>query len=134
MEDILPPDDSSFLAEYLSAKADADRSQSRLSKATNDLIYWMEANRRKTIKTYINELQTAQITYTQRTSYEINELGLRRALKAKTYDKYTVRKLDRKKLEAAMETGEVDPMAVAPFVAPKPGKPYLTFTPSKDSS
>jgi hypothetical protein len=134
MEDILPPDDSSFLAEYIAAKADADRAQSRLSKATNQLMYWMEANRRKTIKTYVNDLQTAQITYTQRTTYEINEAGLRKALKAKTFDKYTIKKLDRKKLEAAMDTGEIDPIAVAPYVTPKPGKPYLTFTPSKDTS
>lgn len=124
----IAPDDSSFLAEFLAAKADADRAQSRLNKAQNQLIYWMEANRRKTIKTWVGEEQTAQITYTQSTTYKVDERALRRALRAKVFDKYTVKKLDRKALEEAMSRGEVDPTKVAPYVSEHKNKPFLKFT------
>lgn len=66
-------------------------------------------------------------TYTQRTTNQINEQGLRKALTAKVFDRYTSRKLDRKALEKAMTDGDVDPMIVAKFVEQVPGKTHLTY-------
>lgn len=66
-------------------------------------------------------------TYTQRTTNQINEQGLRKALGARVYDKFTTKKLDRKALETAMTDGVVDPMIVAKFVDQVPGKIYLTY-------
>ena len=86
----------------------------------------MKANQRKTV-TLESEGRKFTATYTQRTTTQIDERGLRKALTAKVFDKFTVKKLDRKALEAAMGEGAVDPMVVAKFVEQVPGKTYLTY-------
>lgn len=69
-----------------------------------------------------------QVTYVQGETTSINEDGLRKALGTAKFRKYTTEKLDRKKLEAAMELGEVDPIVVGQHVSVAPSKPYLRFT------
>jgi hypothetical protein len=86
----------------------------------------MEVNQRKTVA-YEEDGVKYTATYTQRTTNQINEEGLRKALTAQVYDKFTVKKLDRKALEKAMTDGEVDPVVVAKFVEQVPGKTYLTY-------
>lgn len=66
-------------------------------------------------------------TYTQRSTTQINEQGLRKALGARVFDKYTIKKLDRKAMEKAMEEGVVDPTTVAQYVEQVPGKTFLTY-------
>lgn len=73
-------------------------------------------------------------TYTQRTTNQINEQGLRKALGARAYDKFTVKKLDRRALEQAMSDGDVDPMIVAKFVEQVPGKTFLTYRAKDETS
>ena len=68
------------------------------------------------------------VTFVQQERTQIDEKGLRRALTAKVYDKYTIKKLDRKALEEAMGTGEVDPMVVSKYVSPVKGEPFLRYT------
>lgn len=70
--------------------------------------------------------QRVSITYTQRENVTIDEKGLRKALTAKVYDKYTVKKLDRKAMERAMDDGAVDPMVVGKYVTVSKSTPYLT--------
>lgn len=67
-------------------------------------------------------------TYVQRKTYQIDEIRLRKALTAKVYDKFTVRKLDRSALEKAMEAEQVDSKIVAQCATPVVGKPYLKLT------
>lgn len=86
----------------------------------------MEENQRKTL-TYIEGDSKFTATYTQRTTNQINEKGLRKALGARVYDKFTEKKLDRKALETAMSDGVVDPSVVAKYVDQVPGKKYLTY-------
>lgn len=87
----------------------------------------MEQRQQKTYSWSDGE-RVKKITFVQRETPEIDEKGLRRALTAKVYDKYTVKKLDRKSLENAMDTGAVDPMTVSRFVTMKSSKPYLKFS------
>lgn len=72
-----------------------------------------------------------QATYVQREVSVINEAALRRELTAKVYDKYTVKKLDRKKLEQAMDDGAVDPMKVLNHVHMEKSAPYIKYTEGK---
>lgn len=69
-----------------------------------------------------------QATYVQGETTSIDEAGLRKELGATKFRKYTTEKLDRKKLEAALELGEVDPIVVGRFVQVKASNPYLRFT------
>lgn len=114
------------LAWYLQAREDADLANERLKTAERHLLKHMEDRQHKTVR--LNDgTRTFTATYTQRMTNQIDEKGLRKALRAKVYDKYTVRKLDRKALERAMTDGEVDPIVVARFVAQVPGETYLTY-------
>lgn len=87
----------------------------------------METDSTKSMKVTVQGM-AKQVTYVQTKSYEVDEKGLRKALTAKVFDKYTVKKLERAKLEKAIDDGEVDPMVVARFVAEKPNKPYLRYS------
>jgi hypothetical protein len=57
-----------------------------------------------------------------------DESGLKRAIGAVQFNKLTNRKLDRKKLEAAVEAGTVDRVVVAQNSLVKEGSPYLRIT------
>lgn len=75
---------------------------------------------------------TRQVTYVQTKTYTVDEKGLRKALTAKVFDKYTVKSLNRPALEKAMGEGEVDPKVVARFVEEKLSKPYLRYSEKED--
>lgn len=92
----------------------------------------MAEHQRKTLTIETAEGIKFSGTYTQRTTSQINEAGLRKALGARTFNKFTVRKLDRKALEAAMTEGAVDPVTVAQYVDQVPGKAFLTFRAKED--
>ena len=86
----------------------------------------MQEHKRKNL-TLASEGLKFSATYTQRTTNEIDEAGLRKALSAPVFDKFTVKKLDRKALERAMSDGDIDPVVVAQFVQQVPGKTFVTY-------
>jgi hypothetical protein len=57
----------------------------------------------------------------------IDETGLRKALTAKVFDRFTKRVLDKKAMEAAMDSGLVNPVTVSKYVSLKPSRPYLEY-------
>jgi hypothetical protein len=115
-----------LITEYLSARAERDQAQARLDDLQDRLIKQMEADQRKSWR-WDAEGVRHNLTYVQSHTTVINEAGLRRALTAKVYDRYTKRVLDRRAMEAAMAAGEVDKVTVSPFVELRPNKPYLTY-------
>lgn len=116
-----------MLDEYLSAKAAADRANDHLRVTEARLLEYMEREQLKTAVLEDSDL-VHRVTFVQREVIKIDEKGLRRALRAKVYDRFTVRKLDRKALEGAMERGEVDPMIVSQHVTVEKSSPYLRYT------
>lgn len=70
-----------------------------------------------------NEIVKA--TYVAPVRVKIDEKGLRKALTARVYDKFTVKTLDRKKMEEAMERDEIDARVVAKYVTPQEVTPSL---------
>ncbi len=117
------------LYEYLDAKAAKDRADARLLAATKVLQEQMEQKHQKSM-TWTHDGQRKTVTYVAPVQTVIDEKGLRRALRAKVFDKYTVttKKLNRTAMEHAMSTGEVDPMVVAKYVTEKPSTPYLKYS------
>lgn len=108
------------------ARKIADSAHRLVELAETELLDEMEQQKTKTVST-TQDGHVFSATYTQRSSTQLNEPGLRRALTARVFDKYTVRKLDRKALEQAMTAGEVDPVVVAQFAEQVPGKTFLTY-------
>jgi hypothetical protein len=126
---IIPSTDTE-LSEYLAAKAAVDQANERLEKATRVLTERMEREHRKTYTLESGD-RKATVTYTVRRTPVIDEAGLRKALRAPVFDKLTVRKLDRSKLEMAMSLGDVDPMIVAKYTAFRASEPFLTYRESE---
>lgn len=116
-----------ILQEYLDAKAAHDLAGERLSNATEALLEQMAEKHQKSYKHKYQGVVTT-VTYVKRETVEVDEKGLRKALTARVFDRYTVKKLDRKAMEAAMDTGAVDPMVVARFATTKESAPYLKYT------
>ena len=67
-------------------------------------------------------------TFVQTETYKINEAGLKKAVGAKVYNKLTKAVLDKKKLEAAVDAGQIDPVIVAQNSELTKGKPYIRIS------
>ena len=118
---------SNLLREYVQTQKTIAQAQNHLKDLRSQIIEFMTEHSSKTLSLTRDGI-THRLTYVKNTRFVVNEQGLRKALTAKVYDKYTDKKLNRKLLEEAMEKGEIDPKAVLPYVEEKPGEPYLRYT------
>jgi len=112
--------------DYLEAKAERDKAQARLDELGERLTKQMEADQRKSYRWNADGVRHT-LTYVQAHTTQIDEQGLRKALTAKVFDRYTKRVLDRKSMENAIDAGDVDPVVVSRFVTLRPNKPHLTY-------
>jgi len=119
--------DNPLVDDYLEAKAELDKAQARLDELAARLIKMMEQDQRKSYTWRVGD-QICTLTYVQGHTIHVDEPGLRRKLTARVFDKYTRRVLDRKKMEQAIDTGEVDRVTIAPFLTERPNKPFLKYS------
>jgi|SRR5215510_5473945 len=119
--------DNPLVDDYLEARAARDKAQAVLDELGERLIKQMEQDQRKSYRWDAHGARNT-LTYVQSHTVVIDEKGLRKKLSAKVFDKYTIRKLDRKAMDAAMDAGDVDPRAVAPYVEVRPNRPHLTYS------
>jgi hypothetical protein len=122
----------STVAAYLVLREDLEEAQRKMAVVTKQLLTEMEEEHAKTFQIEDNN-GMHRFTYVRRETPVIDEKGLRRALSARVYDRYTTKKLDRKALEAAMDSGVVDTKLVLKFVQMKEGEPYIKYTETKDA-
>ncbi len=106
----------------------------RLEQATKvfdetkqSLTKLMEVYKRKTVRATDGVL-LIQATYKQNSQVIIDEEGLRKRMGAPVFDGFTFKKLDRKKLEQALDDDEALRLAVAPFVTTKKSAPFIQLT------
>lgn len=125
-------DTNPVLSEYLDARAHADIAQQRLKNATDALTAEMAEHHQKSLSITRDGIKRT-VTYTTRSIFKVDEPGLRKALTAKIYDKYTTKKLDQKALEDAMGTGAVDPMVVSKYITTNTSAAYLRFSEKVES-
>lgn len=125
-------DHQDLFKEYVAARQAFDQAERHLKILTEALAAEMAEKHQKSFKQIDNEGKVRTVTFVQNQNIKIDEKGLRRALTAKVYDKFTVKKLDRKALEDAIGT-EIDPMVVSKYVTTEPGRPYLRYT-EKDAT
>jgi hypothetical protein len=120
------------VAAYLAVKRELDQAQRAMRTITKTMLEEMEEEHAKTFQIEDND-GMHRFTYVRRETPVIDEKGLRRALSARVYDRFTTKKLDRKALEAAMDSGVVDTKLVLKFVQMKEGEPYIKYTETKDA-
>lgn len=116
-----------LLADYMQARRARDRAQVDLDEAQRLLMKQMESDQRKSYR-WVDHGHRYSVSYTQGHTTVIDEKGLRRALTAKVFDRYTKKVLDRKAMEAAMDAGAVDPVTVSRFVTLQPRTPHISMT------
>lgn len=112
--------------DYLMARAAWQKAEQHMAELQERLIKQMEQDQRKSYRWDADGARHT-LTYVQSRTTTIDEKGLRKALGAKTFDRYTVKKLDRKAMENAIDAGDVDPVTVSRFVVLRPNKPHLTY-------
>jgi hypothetical protein len=108
---------------YLLLKAEKDEADLRFRAAQALLVDYFNENKRKS-QTYSGHKFT--IVAAERTV--IDEDGLKKGLGAKAWNKFTIRKLDRSKLEAALNDGSVDPVLVARHSVVKKDTPHIRIS------
>jgi hypothetical protein len=72
--------------------------------------------------------RTLRATRVQSTSWSIDEPALQTELGATTWNRVTTRVLDRKKLEAYIASGDIDPVVVASVSTEKTNKPFIRLS------
>lgn len=120
-------DQDDLLRRYAEARRAEEESKNARLLLEEELMALLTKEQRKSAETEDGG-KTYRVTYVQSETSQIDEDGLRKALGAATFRKYTVERLDRHKLEDGMDAGEVDPIVVGQFVSVKPSKPFLRFT------
>jgi phosphoenolpyruvate-protein kinase (PTS system EI component) len=116
-----------LVADFLEARTRRDRAQAEFEEAQARLIKQMEADQRKTFK-WTADGRNHNLTFVQQHTTVIDEPGLRKALTAKIFDRYTKRVLVRQAMERAMDEGKIDPITVSRFVTQRPKKPFINYT------
>lgn len=105
--------------------------EAELAEAKGEVIDALQdLNKKSTIQRRDGKRLT--FTVARKTTTTVDEKGLRKALGAKVFDRYTERKLKNKKLEEAIEIGDIDGYTVAKYLTVTQGAPYITYTEKDD--
>ena len=122
---------SELTARIVIAKSALESLQQSISEMETELKGILEESQTKS-----TTLNTAagryQVTYVQSERVTVDEVGLRKSLGGKIFDSLTDKKLNRKKLEAALDNGDVDVERVSPYVSSQSGSAYIRYTLKKE--
>jgi len=116
-----------LLGRYAAARRKAEDAQREVKLLEEELAARMVKEQRKSAELHDGG-KLVRVTYVQGETTSIDEAGLKKALGAAEFRKYTQEKLDKKKLEDALDRGDVDPIVVGQYVKVNPSRPYLRFT------
>lgn len=106
-------------------ESEKDKAEQRLKDAREALAQGLAAAGQKSTTAVIGNTRHSFSIGSRRT-LKIDETGLRKALGARVFNKFTVRKLDRKKFEHAVDTGEIDPLMVSQYIAVDESDQFVT--------
>lgn len=120
---------SQLVDEVANLKEQAQYWSETFEKHQADLVAALVERKRKS---WVNKAQDLQATVVLGEILQINEKGLRKALKAKNYDRLCDLKLNRTKLQAAMRGDANTALVVAQYTEIVPKKPYVRLTAVKE--
>lgn len=115
------------LARYAAAKLAVVEAEQELDEAKHLVIEHLQSKKTKSL-TRVDGNRKQIFTIARQTRTVVDEQGLSAALDPEIFDSLLKKQLDKKKLEAALEEGRVDPDVVAPHLDLKEGDPFVVFT------
>ncbi len=115
------------VAEAKQAKQALIEAQEAYDKAEHMLALLIRGNERKSYTASVGS-RLVKATVVQRENVSIDEASLRKALGAKSFDSFCVKKLDKTALKHGIADNLVDPVVVAQHSKVTMGKPYIVFS------
>lgn len=109
-------------------KAQAAQLSETISSLQGQIIDQMDEMGEKTVRVKAADGTTIIATRTQSARYAIDEKSLQSKLGAALWKKVTTRILDRKKLDAFVASGEIEPLVVAECTTESHNAPYIKIT------
>ena len=116
------------IIELEAAKHERARLDDRIADLQAAIIAQMDSQEQTTMVVDLED-RNIKVTKVQGIRTIIDEISLKKKLGAKAWEHVSTRVLDKKKLEAHIATGEVDPLVVAECSTEQPNKPYLKLSP-----
>jgi uncharacterized protein YciI len=110
-----------------SLKRERDDIDDQIKEVQSDIIAELDRLEEKTLIVEIDD-RKVKATKVQGTRTTIDENTLKRSLGEKLWMKVSTRILDKKKLEAHIASGEVDPLVVAESSTETQTSPYIKIT------
>ncbi len=120
--------DQQLLADYLHAQEVARLADQVADEAKARLMAYMSLHGQKSAAVVDDDGLTYKATYVQRERDVFHENAFRAEVGEEVFNRYTVRKVDKKLIEQAMDTGELDPLLVGKFVTTMKDAPYLRLS------
>lgn len=123
----LNPQITSLFQEVIEARRAMVAAEEAYRALQSQLITIIEARKISEIGIEDNGVKTtARIVRSETTT--VDEISLKKALGARTFNKVCIQRVDKGKLQRAMTDGTVDPVVVAQHTVIKSASPYLRFT------
>lgn len=108
-------------------KRERDDIDAQIKDLQSDIIDALDSKGEKSLVVDLDD-RAIRATKVQSVRTVIDENTLKKSLGEKVWMKVSTRILDKKKLEAYIATGEVDPMIVAECSTETPSSPYIKIT------
>lgn len=115
------------IAELEQAKHEVAQLNDKIAQLQASIITQMDQMETKSVTVEL-EGRALKATKVQGVRIVIDEPSLKKKLGAKVWEHVTTRVLDKKKLEATIEMGEVDAMKVAECTTEVPNRPYIKLS------
>lgn len=122
--------ESALAAAVVAAKEAKQRlieAQEAYDKAEHELVEFIRANEKKSAVADFGD-KHVKATVVQRENVTVDESGLRKAIGAKLFDSFCVKKLDKTALKHGIADNLVDPVIVAQHSKVTMGKAYIIFS------
>lgn len=118
------------VVEYDKLKAEADDLADRIKTLQAGIIEGLDSIGATTHVVVVGDAKV-QVTRVQNKSVKINEGRFRKAIGATVWNKVSSRKLDKAKLDAAIQNGVIAPIDVADASDETVGSPFIRMTRKK---
>lgn len=121
------PSTEDLMKVAVEAKKNKEEADRLYKMAQEQVIERLEAKQQKSASVKDGG-KKYKITYVKNERTTIDSDGLKKEMGARAFNKYTVRTLDKKKLEEGIALGDVDQVLVGKHVSIQPSSPFLRIT------
>lgn len=119
---------SDKIVELDSVKREREALDARIATLQSQIIDHLDSSEIKSLTVEDPDGRQIKVTKVQGIRTIIDEGSLKSKLGAKMWNKVSTQVLDKKKLEAHIATGDIDPLLVADCSTEQTNKPYVKLT------